>query len=60
MQRTHMRNLHYTVSSRDTSHMSGEVLDDEDIQYVLHLRKRGEKVIGIDEQNRITVISNRR
>ena len=38
----------------------GEVLDDEDIQYVLHLRKRGEKVIGIDEQNRITVISNRR
>ena len=38
----------------------GEVLDDEDIQYVLHLRKRGEKIIGIDEQNRITVISNRR
>ena len=35
----------------------GEVLDEEDIQYVLRLRERGEKVIGIDEQNRITVIS---
>ena len=38
----------------------GEVLDDEDIQYVLRLRKRGEKVIGIDEENRITVISEHR
>ena len=35
----------------------GEVLDEEDIQYVLRLRERGENVIGIDEQNRITVIS---
>lgn len=38
----------------------GEVLDEEDIQYVLRLRERGEKVIGIDEQNRITVISKHR
>ena len=37
-----------------------DVYKRQDIQYVLHLRKRGEKVIGIDEQNRITVISNRR
>lgn len=38
----------------------GEVLDDEDIRYVLQLRERGEKVIGIDEENRITVISEHR
>lgn len=38
----------------------GEVLDEEDIQYILRLRERGEKVIGIDEQNRITVISEHR
>ena len=38
----------------------GEVLDEEDIQYVLRLRERGENVIGIDEQNRITVISEPR
>lgn len=38
----------------------GEVLDDEDIRYVLQLRERGEKVIGIDEEDRITVISEHR
>ena len=38
----------------------GEVLDEEDIQYVIELRERGEKVIGIDEQNRIAVISEHR